>query len=46
VNLSTTRRADEVTAWSADLIGLGADYFFSLNRYLFMAAKLTAPTAR
>jgi arsenite methyltransferase len=38
--------ADEVTAWSADLIGLGADYFFSLNRYLFMAAKLTAPTAR
>jgi len=29
--------ADEVTAWADDLRGLGADYFFSLNRYLFLA---------
>jgi arsenite methyltransferase len=29
--------ADEVTAWADDLRGLGADYFFSLNRYLFTA---------
>lgn len=31
--------ADEVASWSADLIGLGSDYFFSLNRYLFIATK-------
>jgi hypothetical protein len=29
----------EVRAWRADLVGLGADYFFSLNRYLFLAVK-------
>ena len=28
----------EAQAWRADLIGLGSDYFFSLNRYLFLAA--------
>jgi hypothetical protein len=27
----------EAQAWRADLVGLGADYFFSLNRYLFLA---------
>jgi len=30
---------DEVTAWTDDLTALGADYFFSLNRYLFVAVK-------
>jgi arsenite methyltransferase len=29
----------EARAWRADLVGLGADYFFSLNRYLFLAVK-------
>lgn len=29
--------AAEVEAWAADLRGLGPDYFFSLNRYLFAA---------
>jgi arsenite methyltransferase len=29
----------EVTAWADDLIGLGRDYFFSLNRYLFVATS-------
>ena len=29
--------AEEVQAWQADLLGLGADYFFSINRYLFLA---------
>ena len=29
----------EAQAWRADLIGLGADYFFSLNRYLFLAVN-------
>jgi arsenite methyltransferase len=29
--------AAEVTAWADDLVALGADYFFSLNRYLFVA---------
>lgn len=29
----------DAQAWRADLIGLGADYFFSLNRYLFLAVK-------
>jgi arsenite methyltransferase len=28
---------DEVRAWEADLRGLGDNYFFSLNRYLFVA---------
>lgn len=27
---------DEVAAWAADLRGLGADAFFTLNRYLFL----------
>jgi SAM-dependent methyltransferase len=30
---------DEVTAWVDDLTSLGRDYFFSLNRYLFIASK-------
>jgi ubiquinone/menaquinone biosynthesis C-methylase UbiE len=34
--------AAEVSAWADDLATLGADYFFSLNRYLFVA---TAPGA-
>jgi SAM-dependent methyltransferase len=29
--------ADEATAWRDDLRSLGEDYFFSLNRYLFVA---------
>ncbi len=28
---------EEAAAWRDDLVGLGADYFFSLNRYLFLA---------
>ncbi len=31
--------ADEVRAWADDLRSLGAGYFFSLNRYIFCAAK-------
>jgi SAM-dependent methyltransferase len=31
--------ADEVRAWADDLRGLGRDYFFSLNRYLFIASS-------
>jgi arsenite methyltransferase len=30
----------EATAWQQDLAHLGNDYFFSLNRYLFVAQKL------
>ena len=30
---------DEVAAWADDLTSLGRDYFFSLNRYLFIASK-------
>jgi arsenite methyltransferase len=30
---------EDVEAWAADLRALGADYFFSLNRYLFHATK-------
>jgi len=30
---------DELTSWAQDLVGLGDDYFFSLNRYLFIALK-------
>jgi hypothetical protein len=26
-------------AWADDLAGLGDDYFFSLNRYVFVAYK-------
>jgi hypothetical protein len=29
--------AEEVQAWQADLLRLSADYFFSINRYLFLA---------
>jgi hypothetical protein len=29
---------DEVTAWADDLTSLGRDYFFSLNRYVFIAS--------
>ena len=31
--------AAEVAAWRADLEGLGSDYFFSLNRYVFTAIR-------
>jgi arsenite methyltransferase len=31
--------ADEVASWAGDLTGLGSAYFFSLNRYLFIATK-------
>ena len=30
---------DEAAAWAADLRSAGADYFFSLNRYLFVSDK-------
>ena len=29
----------DATAWAEDLVSLGGDYFFSLNRYLFVAVK-------
>jgi arsenite methyltransferase len=29
----------DATAWAGDLVALGSDYFFSLNRYLFLAVK-------
>jgi arsenite methyltransferase len=29
----------DIAAWSDDLIALDSDYFFSLNRYLFLAIK-------
>jgi arsenite methyltransferase len=29
----------DTTAWVNDLTGLGPDYFFSINRYLFLAVK-------
>ena len=29
----------DVRAWAAELLALGSDYFFSLNRYLFLAVK-------
>ena len=29
----------DVKAWEEDLLGLGAGYFFSLNRYLFLARR-------
>jgi len=32
--------ADEARAWADDLRSLGAGYFFSLNRYLFVASAL------
>jgi ubiquinone/menaquinone biosynthesis C-methylase UbiE len=30
---------DDVRAWADDLRGLGPDYFFSLNRYVFLATR-------
>jgi arsenite methyltransferase len=30
--------AEEASAWADDLRGLGSNYFFSLNRYLFLAS--------
>jgi ubiquinone/menaquinone biosynthesis C-methylase UbiE len=30
---------DELSAWRDDLIALGEEYFFSLNRYVFVAVK-------
>jgi hypothetical protein len=30
---------NEATAWADDLSSLGRNYFFSLNRYLFIASK-------
>lgn len=32
--------ADEAQAWASDLRALGSSYFFSLNRYLFVASAL------
>jgi ubiquinone/menaquinone biosynthesis C-methylase UbiE len=29
----------DATAWADDLVSLGGDYFFSLNRYMFVAVK-------
>ncbi len=31
--------ADESAAWATDLRGLGSSYFFSLNRYVFVATR-------
>ena len=31
--------AGDVAAWASDLAGLGPGYFFSLNRYLFVAVR-------
>ena len=31
--------AEELAGWAQDLRGLGAGYFFSLNRYLFIATR-------
>ena len=30
---------EDVASWAADLTSLGEDYFFSINRYLFLARK-------
>jgi arsenite methyltransferase len=35
----------EAAAWADDLRSLGRDYFFSLNRYLFIAVKQARPGA-
>jgi arsenite methyltransferase len=29
----------EASAWASELLGLGSDYFFSLNRYLFVGVR-------
>jgi arsenite methyltransferase len=31
--------AEDAQAWAEDLVALGDDYFFSLNRYVFVAGK-------
>ena len=31
--------AGEIASWASDLVGLGPGYFFSLNRYLFLAVR-------
>jgi len=31
---------DDASAWADDLVSLGPEYFFSLNRYLFLATRL------
>jgi SAM-dependent methyltransferase len=31
--------ASEIASWASDLVGLGPGYFFSLNRYLFLAVR-------
>jgi hypothetical protein len=31
--------AADANAWAEDLVGFGAGYFFSLNRYLFLASR-------
>ena len=30
---------DEVATWAADLRTMGEDYFFSLNRYVFIGSR-------
>lgn len=35
--------AAEADAWRDDLVSLGPDYFFSVNRYLFVAVKPSQP---
>ena len=30
---------DDMAAWAQDLVDQGPDYFFSLNRYLFVAER-------
>jgi len=29
----------DASVWADDLVGLGEDYFFSLNRYMFLAVR-------
>ncbi len=31
--------AGDIASWASDLTGLGPGYFFSLNRYLFLAVR-------
>ena len=31
--------AGDIASWASDLAGLGPGYFFSLNRYLFLAVR-------
>ena len=40
VKTGFTPTQDEARAWADDLRGLGESYFFSLNRYLFVASAL------